>query len=378
MVPSLRCDLERVSKITTTPMTLKIGGLDHIEALPDDPPHESDEPNQEESEEEKSKKMLKITTAVIVRHGYTPLCNKCALLQARRHTKGAQLRHNEECRQRLYVLMRQDGERKNVEADQKGLHRTQTRDYQRQPQVKQTQSGDFGIDLAEALAPDHAMEEQAGLVDDEHIEPDCPATEVRELDFDLDLVSDDDHPDGSDNMNDLVTCLQLCGVDVAEATAFSVKAIKAIKRVAVSEMYEHGTITDAANSIHCNLNIQGLDAFHVRTCKPNGESWNFDSKADRLEALEIINHTKPRWIICFPPCTDFSIWNECMNYRKMDPEEIKRRKREGFMHLHFALSVFKLRHDQGRHFLSSTQPPRVAGKIRSCSEFSSYLVWMYQ
>ena len=102
-------------------------------------------------------------------------------------------------------------------------------------------------------------------------------------------------------MSDLVTCLQLCGVDVAEATAFNVKAIKASKKVGVSEVHGNGTITDAANAVHRNLNIQGLDAFDLRTCKPNGEAWNFNSKADRLEALEIINRTKPRWIICSPP-----------------------------------------------------------------------------
>ena len=94
------------------------------------------------------------------------------------------------------------------------------------------------------------------MVADDGIDPDCPDTEIRELDDDVDIMSDDADSDISDNMNDLATCLQLCGVDVAEASALSVKAIKASRSVAVSEMYGHGTITDAANSVHRNSNIQ--------------------------------------------------------------------------------------------------------------------------
>ena len=358
MMPSMRWDLDRVSKISCTPMTFKINDLDHIESLPNEPPHKSDEPNREETEEVLAKRKLKMTTADIVRHGYTRLCNKCSFLQAGRHTKAAQLRHTEECRQRFYDLMRLEGDKKFADADQEGLHRTQTREDQHKAQAQKSQNSDFGVDVTEALAPDDAMEEQPAEIANDDIEPDCPDTEVRDVeddaDADLELVSDvsDDDSDWSENnMSDLVTCLQLCGVDVAGASAFRVKAIKASKKVGVSRLYGHGTITDAANAVHRNLNIQGLDAFDLRTCKPNGEAWNFNSKADRLEALEIINRTKPRWIICSPPCTAFSIWNESMNYRKMDPEEVKRRKQEGRMHLHFALSICKLQLDQGRHFL---------------------------
>ena len=75
LVPSLRWDLERASKVKMTPTTLKMANIDILES--EDLPKKSDEPNLEESEEEKAKKRLKITTADIVRHGYTPKCYKC-------------------------------------------------------------------------------------------------------------------------------------------------------------------------------------------------------------------------------------------------------------------------------------------------------------
>ena len=72
-----------------------------------------------------------------------------------------------------------------------------------------------------------------------------------------------------------------------------------------------------------NLNITGLQAMDIRTCKPNGQPWDFSKRSDRKEARQMIKDSNPDWVVGAPPCTAFSIWNHGMNYRKMEPTKVK-------------------------------------------------------
>ena len=67
------------------------------------------------------------------------------------------------------------------------------------------------------------------------------------------------------------------------------------------ELYGRGRVKDMANGSHRNLNILGDEALDMRTCKPNGEPWNFSLKADRMEALELVRSQKPTCVIGSPP-----------------------------------------------------------------------------
>ena len=105
-----------------------------------------------------------------------------------------------------------------------------------------------------------------------------------------------------------------------------------------------------ANGVLRNLNISGLDAFDLRTSKPDGMPWDFSRKADRVMAVNYVKTHRPTWIVGSPPCTAFSQL-QAINYAKMDPEKVAARIREGKKHLHFVISLYKLQLDNKRHFL---------------------------
>ena len=107
----------------------------------------------------------------------------------------------------------------------------------------------------------------------------------------------------------------------------------------------------ASHGCRRSLNVDGLRAFDLRTFKPNGQAWDFHKAADRREARRYVEEEKPRWIIGCPPCTFFSLWNQGMNHKKMDPERVEVLRREAVQHLHFVIGLYKLQLETCLHFL---------------------------
>ena len=83
----------------------------------------------------------------------------------------------------------------------------------------------------------------------------------------------------------------------------------------------------------------------------DGRSWNFLLAADRREALARIRKQRPYLVIGSPPCNAFSRLNEGWNFKRMRPEEVRRRKAEGRVLLGFAAQVYRMQLAAGRHFL---------------------------
>mgnify|MGYP003333620156 FL=1 len=100
-----------------------------------------------------------------------------------------------------------------------------------------------------------------------------------------------------------------------------------------------------------NLNVRGLGALDIRTLKPNGQPLDFTKRSDRQEVKDLINRTNPDWVIGSPPCTPFSIWNYGINYKKMDPEKVKKMIAEGQVHLNFVCSLYRSQMRRGKWFL---------------------------
>ena len=125
------------------------------------------------------------------------------------------------------------------------------------------------------------------------------------------------------------------GVTVDEALAFINRVYLQPNSTSFCEMYGQGSIVAEANHHRRSLNLKGLHAFDLRTKKPNGDSWDFNQKADRQMAKAMIDESNPDWIIGSPPCTAFSIWNRQMNYRKMPVDKVRVAIEEGKRHLNF-------------------------------------------
>ena len=118
------------------------------------------------------------------------------------------------------------------------------------------------------------------------------------------------------------------------------------------EVYGGGSLSKAAEtSRRILLKRTGLAALVLRTLKPNGTPWDFSKKKDRIEAKYLVERKKPDWHIGSPPCTNSSLWNRAMNYRKMDAKDVQKKISKGRKHLNFVVSLYRDQLRRGRHFL---------------------------
>ena len=99
----------------------------------------------------------------------------------------------------------------------------------------------------------------------------------------------------------------------------------------VIEVYSPPRVTKAARQ-RPDLNIEGLRALDLSTKHPGGGNWDFNIKVHRELAWQICATEDPDWIIGSPPCTDFSILGRS-NHRRMDPEVVRKRIKDGRRHL---------------------------------------------
>ena len=103
--------------------------------------------------------------------------------------------------------------------------------------------------------------------------------------------------------------------------------------ITFQEAYGRGGLTEEARK--SSLNIKGLRSLDLACQKDDGSHWDFSKQADRQEALRLLETDDPDWVIGSPPCTAFSLLNVGLNYPKMDKEEVKKRIKEGLVHLKF-------------------------------------------
>ena len=371
VVPQLRWSHEMVSKITTTPLTFKANALDRIEEHAE--PHVHPEPVTDAQDTPRQMRRLKLLDADIKRFGLTESCPRCEYLRQNKPLLARGVRHNEECRERIYEKLRESGAEKVQRADLEGASRTAT---------KARKSHDPSIELPhpEERHGDAPMLEDApteplinpATSHDETIDDDFQVDDTynfheevnQELDNGLEVEWDGEllhDPDGDHMMSTLINVLQTNGVSIGDAVEYAVHVMKSrpVRPVSMGktynptlfEVYGHGTIVDASHGIRRSLNVNGLRALDLRTTKPNGVAWDFSLASDRQLAQSMVETEKPTWIIGSPPCTFYSAWNQGINLRKMHPERVEKLRQEAVKHLHFVAGLYRLQLSEGRHFL---------------------------
>ena len=159
----------------------------------------------------------------------------------------------------MYNAMRAAGSGKVENADEEGTHRTRTKGILRQP----SQPVETGQEEEERPSDDLDMSRDLPM---DSIDDDIDIPQMAEMpdstDFHLEVDSDHDN-----DMNTMMDVLQCLGVEPEVANVFTVQAIKATPTFV--EVYGGGSIGTAA-ARRRDLNLQGLDAFDLRTRKPNG------------------------------------------------------------------------------------------------------------
>ena len=149
-----------------------------------------------------------------------------------------------------------------------------------------------------------------------------------------------------DDIVSLVGTLQTLGVTALDANRYASQNVHSVRHNTSEptfvELYGTGNIMRLSHGRMRNLNVRGLSAFDLRTCKPDGTPWNFARRSDRTQAYRYIKEHRPTWIIGSPPCTPFSTWNSGVNAAKMDPAARAEALRAGRMHLTFVVSLHRL------------------------------------
>merc|ERR1712242_631286 len=97
------------------------------------------------------------------------------------------------------------------------------------------------------------------------------------------------------------------------------------------------------------MSLVGGSSFDFRR-DANGVAWDFRKAADRQRARGQICREKPFLVVGSPPCTEFSSVQN-LNRRHFSAAEARRRRAEAMTLLGFALEVYRLQLDAGRHFL---------------------------
>ena len=358
LVPSMRWDSGKVGAIQGMPMDYKTREYDVIEE--DASPHSHSEPAEDPEMAEIELRRLRITFEHLKAHGYTTGCRKCQLHRQGLHVRAKHFRHDETCRSRIYKAIRAA---KGVVSEEEEK-RLQVKDkpskvrHEPKPEAP-AEVPDAPKDSSMEVDPSRDVELSDNAVDlGDHMADDTVDfyLEVDAADEELmgdSAISDGDVDSGDHEMVALMDILQTLGVSPEEANRFSSKIMRISSQPinpTFVEMYGCGNIVNAANHVLRNLNVEGLNAFDLRTSKPNGTAWDFSRRGDRKEALQYVKDKKPSWIIGSPPCTAFSRL-QGLNFPKMDPARVAKMLKEARKHLHFVISLYRMQLDDNRHFL---------------------------
>ena len=168
-----------------------------------------------------------------------------------------------------------------------------------------------------------------------------------------DAMTDDegdahDHPDSVQFGMDIDMLLSL-GVEPVDAIRYVRKCMMHTAAITFHEAYGRGGLTDEANK--SRLDVKGLRTLDFACPRDDGGHWDFSRAKDRQEALALLELDDPDWVVGSPPYTAFSMLNVGLNYPKMPVEEIRRRLKEGLVHLTFVCQLYRRQMSRGKFFL---------------------------
>lgn len=328
---------EALAAVRATPWCTQpgpIGENEPLQVLPALPGPIVDRPPARPEPEYRPKRVY-IQDEDLERYGYTANCRRCML--RREGGKGQGVAHRKECRERIEAAMREAGDVRFGEAEERiteELHRRSA------PLVEAADAA-----AAAAAADDVPYESvvdcngdavaaagaQGGDMDDDDIQVEADEGEM------VDFLGKETPRDTEIEATQLYEMMLVLGVSAPLAQA------------KVVELYSPPRVTSELAAVP-NVSLGPGLTFDLKA-DSTGKSWDFTRAADRREALRQIQVQRPYLVIGSPPCASFCSMNVRLNYPKMDPADVARRVVEGKVLLDFALQVYKVQLENGRHFL---------------------------
>ena len=374
VVAEARWSKELVQRIAGTPSDMlpitdgELGG-DEIEA--DERPHETREVVVEDADDvpghsTQVPRRVRITKLDLARHGFTPGCPRCAELELGR--VDSVKNHNAVCRARMYNKFETEKHEKytkvRAERDQA------QRENSPMPNFVDLDAADYDRWLSREAAG-HAAPmpgEQRPDEDSDAIPPEAkrartgPTPSVRKVDRDCDFdeatglyvptedfrsrfpepsddrdwrypPSDHQHYRGLQSNQDddeevpepdtkrarvfsmTMNVLKSAGVSEGDAEKYCNAIMGSADAGTFVEVYGRGSIMSDANGPRRSLGIKGLNAFDMRTLKPDGGNWDFNKAGDRKLAMKLVQGTRPRFydwfatvhrLVCMEPAHELS------------------------------------------------------------------------
>ena len=83
----------------------------------------------------------------------------------------------------------------------------------------------------------------------------------------------------------------------------------------------------------------------------DGQPWDFNVRAKREKAREILRKQRPYLVIGSPMCTAFSSWQHLNNARLGNTAAAQAAKAKATEHMNFAASLYLQQIQAGRYFL---------------------------
>lgn len=177
--------------------------------------------------------------------------------------------------------------------------------------------------------------------------PAMPEDNVGEMFMDMDVDGNESAAAAETHMSDTLVMAGLIK-EIARETA---KSFQTNTPPATFMEVNRRPVRDYSLVTRRNFNVAGLDALDLRSLKPNGEPWDFMTRADRREAQRLLRERKPAWVTGAPPCTAFSIWNYAKNSTKMNPDVVRKKLAEGRLHLQCVASLHRIQDAEERYNL---------------------------
>lgn len=369
VVPQTRWDKNKLLRTTQTPLSERTLHESLIEEHPEQHMHV---PTPGDDNEPSNTCRVKNPAQNPNAYVYSDHCPRCGERSLGNHKRANFLKRSETCRRITHARLRADGSLTIQLAD--GDHRTtaqhqSTTTHQLQPTANNNDEQHTEAGLGEhVFHPDNWDEDKP--------QPPSNPDDVRELADEVAKLHPAQEEDNDHQMLVLMDCLQTLGVTTENACQFSTSIIKDTRakhrfqslhdrldatrtyiatitsaKPTFIEIFGRGGLVEASHGLRRNLNVHGLDALDLRTCKESGEPWDFSKPADRQEALHLVRTRRPSWIVGSPPCTAFSQLNGGHNVPKLPKERVDKIIEERRMHLHFVIVLYKLQLGEGRHFL---------------------------
>jgi hypothetical protein len=248
------------------------------------------------------------------RHGFTAGCRRCILMREGRRSQG--VRHRDECRNRVEQALRDAGDVRLDRAERRVLDELERRAADGEPPAEAVPAD---AEAGAEAAPDAVL---------------APAPATPNANGEDDAMSDV----GGDAV------MRLKPSSYAEVTQKLRKSTHGDAKV--SELYSPPRVTTT-------LPKSGLVAGSTFDLYADeaGVAWDFTLRRDRQLAWQRIRAEEPYLVVGSPPCTMFSRLQLNLNAKKIGKVEWERRRREAEVLLVFAVAVYALQVQSGRHFL---------------------------